>query len=230
MIDAAYLRCVYQTYAAQGGTWGTCTWINGSTQTSAWQVVKIGDSLSCGYDPVLSTDTSEFEPYNTELSLPPLAPPSLCHDGFSTSDVVGAPLTTFLQASKPGIALLWLGVNDITRMNRNLYQFRQNYSAIIQQLLGLGCVPVCVTLPPFVGQPENWIDAVPKFNAAICAMAAAFDVPCVDIYPALSQMANSGHPSVDGIHLGPAGYQQVAQMCWLPVFEILNIVMGAYGS
>ncbi len=107
------------------------------------------------------------------------------------------PLEQEVSALSPRYGLVHFGTNDIQL--RNIYQYADNLLDIADWLIARGVLPVLTSLPP--RDDDASADAwVPRYNAAMRAVAQARQVPFIDLHRELVDLPDHGIGS-DGIHL-----------------------------
>lgn len=108
-----------------------------------------------------------------------------------------SPLTGELDALAPRFATLMYGTNDIGFVDMDA--FGRNMTRILDQMLGVGTIPVMSSIPP---RDDNaTIDArVPLYNVLLRAIAQSREVPFVDFHRELFPLPNHGLSTVDHIH------------------------------
>ena len=113
---------------------------------------------------------------------------SLCHTGKS-------PLRCEYRLSRPSVALIMLGTNDV--MDTSSDAFRANLQRIVSDSLDQGVVPILSTIPAFhrVGYEAR----VAELNSIIADVAHQNDIPLWDYWGALAGLPNQGL-GPDGIH------------------------------
>lgn len=108
---------------------------------------------------------------------------------------VESPLTCEMRITRPSIALIMFGTNDLHY--RTADQFEADLTRIIDQTLAQGVIPVLSTIPPQPAQP----DAVERFNAVIVQLATENSLPLWDYHALMLNLPNQGltwdnlHPS-----------------------------------
>lgn len=130
-------------------------------------------------------------------------------EGWTSSDVLNpanspvgicawgeTPLACEYRLSKPAVALIMIGTNDLFATDSAFYQ--SNLETIVQISLDMGVIPVLSTLPDFVlnGAPYG---RVYEFNSIIRATAGKFGVPLWDYWAAMQSLPNYGMGG-DGLH------------------------------
>jgi uncharacterized protein YgiM (DUF1202 family) len=115
------------------------------------------------------------------------------------------PLVCEYTYSKPAVALIMLGSNDV--MYFDAATFGYNLGVITQTSIDMGVIPVLSTIPIRVGYEEK----VNQFNAVIRETADTYDVPLWDYASVMATLPNSGL-SGDGLHpsTSPSGYAGAA--------------------
>jgi hypothetical protein len=114
------------------------------------------------------------------------ADPSKCFTGET-------PLRCEYRLTKPAVALIMFGTNDVSALS--IEQYRANMTQIVRETIDAGVIPLLSTIPPrmqFEG-PCN------EFNAVLTDIARAHNVPISDYASAMKQLPNYGL-SDDGVH------------------------------
>ena len=117
---------------------------------------------------------------------PVLAHPDVCNAGET-------PLACEYRTTKPAVALILLGTNDVLELQSGAY--RENLSRIISMTIEHGTIPVVSTLPDRLGYENQ----VVRFNAIIRDLAREYEIPLWDYGWAMRQLPNNGL-SDDGAH------------------------------
>jgi lysophospholipase L1-like esterase len=136
------------------------------------------------------------------------------HDAFARISIAATPgwLTAQVLAGdpphllreiaevRPAFAIVMLGTND--NRPEGFEKFRAKLAEVVERTLAAGVVPILSTIPP--RDDDRFASArVPRFNAAIRALAEELAVPLVDLHAALVALPHHGL-GPDGIHLAPA--------------------------
>lgn len=125
------------------------------------------------------------------------------------------PLACEYRITRPAVALIMFGTNDVGYVGENAY--RANLERILAITLERGIIPVISTIPPREGYEEQ----VQRFNAIIATVARDNRVPLWDYYTAMINLPDAGLTS-DGVHPseGPFGAEGAA------VFTADNLYYG----
>lgn len=125
---------------------------------------------------------------------PALAEPGTCEQGES-------PLTCEYRLSRPAVALIMLGTNDMAG-GRTVDTYRANLRQIIDTSINMGVIPVLSTIPPQTISDYN-NQRVNEFNSVVKALAQEYTIPLWDYWGALQNVPGYGLRQ-DGVHLnGP---------------------------
>lgn len=119
------------------------------------------------------------------------------------------PLLRELAAVGGRFALVMLGTNDIE--TSRVTTFARRWMRLIDSLLKRGVIPLVSTIPERRDRLESRIK-VPRFNAAIRAIAQDRQVPLVDLHQALSGLPGEGLTS-DGIHPSVLRVRGLVEAC-----------------
>ena len=117
---------------------------------------------------------------------PAKADPAQCFTGET-------PLHCEYRHTKPAIALILLGTNDVSAQSADAY--RANMTRIVADSLEAGVIPVLSTIPPrmqFEGQVND-------LNRILVEIATEYGVPISDYAAAMKLLPNYGL-SEDGVH------------------------------
>lgn len=111
-----------------------------------------------------------------------------------------------LHLTRPSVALVMLGTNDLERVN-DLTVYRANLTQIVTDTLAAGVIPVLSTIPPRLDSATLGA-RVAAYNDAVIAVAAAQQVPLWDFHVALttSSMISQGMDA-DGVYPSTFGGQ-----------------------
>lgn len=117
---------------------------------------------------------------------PSYADPEYCTYGES-------PLACEYRNSKPSVALIMLGTNDVGTMGSAPYYYTME--DIIIQSIDAGVIPVLSTIPP----RKNFDAKVEEFNGLVRYLAQGYSVPLWDYGRAMQELGTRGL-DVDGVH------------------------------
>ena len=119
--------------------------------------------------------------------------------GWSVYRVLSGPssaLAEEVRAMSPRYALVMFGGNDVETGSLRRYESRMN--ELVDRLTRWGVVPILSTIPPRNDDPEA-DQQVPRFNAALRALAEERRLPLVDLHAAMLAQPDRGLAS-DGVH------------------------------
>lgn len=101
-----------------------------------------------------------------------------------------------VRAMQPRFALVMFGGNDVETGSLRRYESRME--ELVSRLERWGVIPILSTIPPRNDDPEA--DAqVPRFNAALRALAERRHLPLVDLHAVMVEQPDRGLAS-DGVH------------------------------
>ncbi len=106
------------------------------------------------------------------------------------------------RRSKPSIALIMLGTNDIRMSDR--FQYEARMRAIVEYSIGQGVIPVLTTIPVQPADEFFWM-TVADANHILADLAAEYGVPLWNYARSLDSLPNGG-VGKDGAHITPTGY------------------------
>jgi hypothetical protein len=106
------------------------------------------------------------------------------------------PLDCELRLTRPAVALIMIGTNDIP--GGNVEAFRANLIRIVSIVKRHGVIPVVSTLP-YRMNSQATMDLTDTFNVAIVQVATAQAVPLWNYWLAMEALPNHG-VSGDGVH------------------------------
>ena len=117
----------------------------------------------------------------------------------SVSGCSDSALRCELRLTRPSVALVMLGTNDLERIN-DLTVYRNNLTQIVTDAINLGVIPVLSTIPPRLDSATLGA-RVSQYNDVIAQVASSQQVPLWDYALSLSasSMINQGMDP-DGIH------------------------------
>jgi hypothetical protein len=110
------------------------------------------------------------------------------------------PLGSELRITRPAIALIMIGTNDLAGTDPGV--FRAQLAALANVAMAYGVIPVLSTIPDAFFYGANFEPRVPVFNQVIADVAHTLDVPLWNYWlalqplPALGISADGTHPSV----------------------------------
>ena len=124
-----------------------------------------------------------------DLLDPSKAVPGICNGG-------ATPIECELGVSRPAVALIMIGTNDLA--HGNVAGFQANLNRIVSITESFGVIPVISTIPE---RHDNSVlgSRVPAFNDAIIRVALAHGAPLWNYWLAMDKLGNSGLMG-DGVH------------------------------
>jgi uncharacterized protein YraI len=152
-----------------------------------------------GFNSFLHVSAAAGPGWTTSIALDPaFRNPALCK-------LEESPLECELGRSKPSVAIIQLGTNDLQYLNAAT--FGANLDKIVDIAVARGVIPVLTTIPYRTGY-ESLSE---EFNNVIRGVASRRGVPLMDLKKAFDGLGNGG-VSGDGIHpsLPPGGYPDTA--------------------
>lgn len=183
-------------------------------------VTKVGDSNSASsvYLPPLEVGNYELGPYDFLQDAVDYFGESFRQgsiaarvgmNAFSVFDPVWAgadcddneaPLLCEYRLTKPAVALVMFGPNDLLALNTE--QYREQMTRIVEESLAQGVIPVLST---FVSRrdADTWFQAV-RFNLILLDIAAEYEVPLINLWSAVRGLPYDGI-GTDDVHLTAAG-------------------------
>ena len=176
---------------------------------------KVGDSITvdnnfldcyAGTDVMLDSE-SALEPTRTWFNQTAVSGSNTSFDRTSLSATVGwsagaaitgspTPIQQEATAINPAFAVVMFGTNDTSATG--FWTFEKNLRGVVDQLLGLGVVPLLSTIPPR-GDSTAMNALVPEMNAIIRAVAQYRQIPYMDYWQTLTGLPQYGLAG-DGIH------------------------------
>ncbi|QPC84504.1 SH3 domain-containing protein [Phototrophicus methaneseepsis] len=143
------------------------------------------DFFSQGSNSFLSQPIAAYPGWTTaDVLNPALADSERCNPGET-------PLACEYRTSRPTVALIMFGSNDLSRLS--LDQYAANLDQIVQLTISNGTIPVLTTIPPRNGYNVGGI------NSVVQSTAARYGVPVWDYHAAMVSLPDSGL-SADGLH------------------------------
>ncbi|MEP7358536.1 MAG: SH3 domain-containing protein [Anaerolineales bacterium] len=106
-----------------------------------------------------------------------------------------SPLRCEYRVSRPAIALILLGTNDVLSTSNDAY--RANMERIITESLDRNIIPVLTAIPPF--HRAGYEGRPAELNDIQAALAQAYDIPFWNYWAAIQSLPNEGL-GPDGIH------------------------------
>jgi uncharacterized protein YraI len=119
---------------------------------------------------------------------PSLADHSVCHAS-------EPPLWCEYRLSRPSVALIMFGTNDV--MDTSSGAYRANLQRIVGDTINFSIVPVLSTIPAF--HRTGYDGRVAELNGIIADVAHQYDIPLWDYWSAMAGLPNEGL-GPDGIH------------------------------
>lgn len=179
----------------------------GSGQYNLGGYGYLQDTISYFSSSAFSRDSIAAEPgFNAAAILSSIwAPPGTCQPNES-------PMNCEYRLTRPSIALIMFGSVDVQLYS--VQEFQGYMSQIVQQTINQGIVPVLSTFPNSGSYYPSESEA---FNGAIRSVAAQYQIPLIDLRPAIMGMSNGIKP--DGFHLTERG----------TIFIDLNGEQNTYG-
>ncbi len=108
-----------------------------------------------------------------------------------------SPLECELSLTKPSVALILFGANDVQGIS--IDEFRANLDRIVQITEAHGVIPVLSTTPNRLDDPKSTAN-IDSYNAVIAQVARAHADPLWNYWKATINLNNSGLASNDKIH------------------------------
>jgi hypothetical protein len=103
------------------------------------------------------------------------------------------------DALRPAVAVVMVGTNDAGGPN-DIPAFKAEVSALVQQLLDRGVIPVLSTIPDLLVNGGALADRPAAYNRAVLELGDQFDVPVWNFWNQIHPLPNSGLRD-DDIHL-----------------------------
>ena len=119
---------------------------------------------------------------------PSAADHSICRAGES-------PLLCEYRLSRPSVALIMIGTNDIEDTASDAYQ--ANLRRIVSDTINQGIIPVLSTVPAF--HRSGYAARVGEFNGIITQVAQEYDIPLWNYWATIQALPNQGL-GPDGVH------------------------------
>jgi hypothetical protein len=119
--------------------------------------------------------------------------PSLSDKTFCQA--VESPLKCEYRLTRPAVALIMLGTNDVFSTHNDAYV--ANLRRIVADSLAVGVLPVLSTIPPFIR--TGYEARADELNGLIVAVAQEHDLPVWNYWAALQPLPNRGM-GPDGVH------------------------------
>jgi hypothetical protein len=107
-----------------------------------------------------------------------------------------SPLECEYRHTRPAIALIMIGTNDVGFLGEDLY--RRNLTRIVEISITRGVIPVLSTIPPRLDRPEL-NQRVDRFNDIVIDTATIYQVPWLDYFSAMARLPALGL-NTDGVH------------------------------
>lgn len=98
-----------------------------------------------------------------------------------------SPLVCELRVNRPAVVIVIVGHNDLSA-NTPLEEFQTSYEALIQTSIDMGVIPVLTTIP---GDPAS-LPLLQDYNAAIVTLAEDYQVPVVNMWRSINDIAPLG--------------------------------------
>lgn len=140
---------------------------------------------------------------------PSKAVPGICNGG-------ATPLECELGVTRPSVALIMIGTNDLA--HGNVAGFAANLNRIMTITENFGVIPVLSTIPDRHDNPELG-NRVAAFNDVIIRTALAHGAPLWNYWLAIQNLGNNGL-STDGVHPSVPPDQNTA------VFDAFHLQYG----
>lgn len=130
--------------------------------------------------------------------------------GWTTNDVCGSgcaagannPVGQEIRTMRPSIALIMIGTNDIGQdsplATASLDGYRTRLTALVNQVIAAGVIPVLSTIPPRTDEGGRFSAYVQPYNEIIAQVAADRQIPLWNFWRAIDGLA--AHGLEDGVH------------------------------
>lgn len=122
-----------------------------------------------------------------DLLDPARASPEVCRTGES-------PLLCEYRVTRPALALIMIGTNDVKRGTDNV-TYRANLESIVQLSINMGVIPILSTIPDFPGSTTR----VGELNTIIASVATENGLPIWNYWAMMRDLPNQGI-SADQVH------------------------------
>lgn len=120
----------------------------------------------------------------------------ICNEGESA-------LACELRLSKPAVAVIMFGTNDVVMMS--LGEYRLKLAQLVETCINRGVIPILSTIP-YRGGFEGDVIA---YNEAIRGTARQYDIPLMDYFQLMEPLPNHGLHG-DNVHpSGPGGWAEL---------------------
>ncbi len=170
-------------------------WIEQTSETDAYRVLYIGDSISC-VTRKICTERSKNE---------------ILFDGFGTSKAVDNPYfidsIKLFSAQVPNV--------NVVLFNNGLHgwhlsdeeEYPKYYENVVKELINhFKDTPILLALTTDVADPERSKRVVVR-NSKVLEIAKKYSLKVVDLFEVAT---NNKHLHSDGVHFQPAGYELIA--------------------
>lgn len=185
-------------------------------------VVKVGDSNSANpyYLVPIRTHPVELGPYDFLQDAVAFFGPTLPEEfitarvGLNTYSLFDpswadradctrgeTPLACEYRLTKPAIAIVMFGPNDIRALNSERY--REQMARVVEESLAAGVIPVLTTFSSSERDADLRAQAI-RFNLIIVETAGQYQVPLINLWAAAQTLPNYGIGS-DGVHMTVGG-------------------------
>ena len=133
-----------------------------------------------------------------------------------------SPLAQELDATRPAVAVVMFGTNDLTRTTVD--EFETAMDQLLVTLESAAVIPLLTTIPMRTDRAD-FGGRVPAFNAAIRALATVYGVPLIEYGRAMSELPQYGLAD-DGIHpnVCPEGPQVLTPACVQYGYNLRNLL------
>jgi lysophospholipase L1-like esterase len=115
----------------------------------------------------------------------------------STCQPGESPLVCEYRVTKPSVALIMIGTNDVY-FGMDSATYRANLDTIVKTSINMGVIPVLSTIPDNLQDP-NLATRIQEFNGIIASVASANSIPLWNYWQAMQGLNNHGI-SGDGYH------------------------------
>lgn len=182
------------------------------------RVLFLGDSVTAGFGLAGAPSYVDLLGSRSESHGSPCELIASALDGVDTSYVLKR-FARMVTVHEPDWVVVLLGLNDAVPCNSRAAvsprEFEENLLALVDRILSLDARPVLVAPNPryvlAAGDTAQEIDVMPPYVAAIARVAAAADLPWIDVHGRFHQ-ADGRKLVPDATHPCPAGHRLIAEI------------------
>lgn len=119
-----------------------------------------------------------------------------------TCESTESPIACEIRLSRPSIALIIFGPNDMRVISEEEYEVQMRL--IVEESLNNGVIPVLTTFSSHPNEEYYWVSL--RFNSVLIDIATEYEIPLINLWSASRELPDYGLDE-DLIHLNHSGFE-----------------------